>query len=261
MSLRKLLFILLPVVATLSQGLAKETRVETFKVGDSPSLELNNVSGDIEIEHGPDNEIRVEFTRSSDDIRVEIKQSSDTVEIRTIYPKKIGFRAKSGGVSYIVSFPKRGNLEVASVSGEMVVRGIDGEIELKTVSGSLSTSDLAGDLEVKSISGNVVLNRVHAKELEAMTISGNLSYNGNLSGNDYEFSSTSGNITISHSNEASYQISGRTISGSITNRVGDEISVIKEKWGPLKSLEGRYGGGDAEVEVNTVSGNITLSID
>lgn len=261
MSLKKLMFTLLPTMMLFSFSLARESNVEVFTVGDFPSLELSNVSGDIEIKRGPEKEIRVEFTKGNEDIKVEIEQSGDKIEIETIYPKKIGFHNKSRGVSYTIHFPEQGDLEIASVSGDMTVRGVEGEIELKTVSGDLSASSLAGEVEVKSVSGNLVLDQINAKELEAATISGNLVYSGDLNGSEYEFSSTSGNVTIRHSQQSSYRVSGRTISGSIRNGVGDEIRVIKEKWGPLKSLEGDYNGGKAEVEINTVSGKITLSID
>ena len=234
--------------------------VREFEVGGSPHLILENISGDIEVTTGASDRIIVKFTKEDDRIEVEMNQSGDRVEVKTIYPQG-NFRGK-GGVDFQIQFPAEGRLEVQSVSGTIKVKGVNGELGLKSVSGDVEVDNAEGRLDLSSVSGDVVMTQLGVADVDANSISGDVEYSkGHLDGGDYSFSSTSGNVSISHSRDASYRINGRSISGSISNRVGGDIDIHEERYSSIKSVSGNYNGGEVGLQVNTVSGNLTLSFD
>lgn len=228
----------------------------SFEVGEKPELTLQNISGDISIRSGSQGEIIIKVTRQDEDIDVDFQQVGDRISVETHYPR--GYRSHDGGVSFEVSFPQNGRLEVESVSGDIELDGVSGDVELSSVSGDVEVMGASGNLELTSVSGSVRCEDMGPAELDATSISGSVRYRGGLQGGDYQFSSTSGSVVISHGPEAAYHIRGNTVSGSIKNLVGDEIEVKKEKYGPMKRLVGSVNGNGVNVDVDTVSGSITI---
>lgn len=233
------------------------TQVREFDVGGNPELELTNISGDIKVVQGAGDRINVTFEKRDDRIEVEFEQVGDSVRVRTIYPDNV--RNTRGGVYFTVEFPAEGQLLLTSVSGAIDVNGIFGTHRLKSVSGHVRVANLEGELDLNSVSGNVEMTRLGIAEVEATSISGDVVYReGDLLGGDYNFSSTSGSIRLNHGPAASYDISGRTLSGNIRNKIGNELEVIKAKYGPNTRLEGSVNGGTVRVRANSISGGITI---
>ena len=234
--------------------------VQEFSVGDSPTLDLINISGNIAIKAGTAGAITVEYDREDDRVEVIIEATGDTVTVRTEYPKEV--RNFRGGVNFEITVPASGKLKVESVSGSITVNGVEGELMLQSVSGDVSVSQSAGDLTLSSTSGDVALDAIGGARIDASVISGSVTYkNGDLAGGPYKFSSVSGNVRVSHGPNASYKISGNTVSGSIKNNVGDELTVKKPKYGPSQSLSGDFNGGEASVSINSVSGSVAITLE
>ena len=231
-----------------------------FSVGDSPTLTLRNIAGDIEVRPGASNRIVVHVDRDDDDIEVDMFQNRDRITIKVRYPRRNNYRNK-GDVDFRIEFPAKGNnLELHSISGSIEVKGIQADMKLKTVSGEVQVLDSQGDMKLNAVSGDIEMTDIGTSSIDASTISGDVEYRrGKLEGGDYSFSSTSGNVDIYHDAAASYQISGRTISGSIENDVSDSITVKKAKYSGVQSVYGTYNKGKGVwIEANTVSGDINL---
>lgn len=254
MNIAKLTWII--VLAALAAPVKADQYTKTFQVSGEPRLTLSNVSGDITIEAGDNQEIVIQVTRDDEAIEVNMEQTNGRVEVKTHFPKRQ--RTFDGGVHFHVFFPSQGRLDVESVSGNVEVMGIAGDLELSSVSGHVVLNRSSGDLELSSVSGDVEAYDIGPADMDASSISGNVIYEGNFEDGDYEFSSTSGNVKIRHGASAAYHIRGQTVSGSIRNNVGDEIRIKKDKWGPMKSMEGSVNGNGVSVEVDTVSGSISI---
>ena len=252
--MKKIVFLsLISIFAWTS--LFAEVIEKEFSVGDDPYLKLSNVAGDITITRGDSDRIVVKAEKQNEDIKVEMTQSGDRVTVEVDYPKN-GRNMK--GVTFEVQFPASGKLNITSVSGSIRVSEIRGDMKLNSVSGNVEVGDFDGDLEANSVSGNVTLTNIDNSNVEAASISGRVRFSGTLSEGDYSFNSTSGSVTVTHDDNASYEVSGQTISGGINNDAGGEITVEKAKYGPMKSLSGTYNGSSASLELNTISGSITL---
>lgn len=233
-----------------------------FKVSNSPSLILGNIAGDIEVRPGPSDRIKIHVNKDNDDIEVEMFQSRNRVTVKVRYPSRNNY-GNRGDVDFLIEFPAEGkSLELKSISGGIEVKGISCDMKLHTVSGDVSVEKCQGNLKLNAVSGDIELDEIGPSSIDASTISGDVDYsNGRLDGGDYSFSSTSGNVVLAHKKAAAYQISGRTISGSINNRVGDGIKVKVAKYSGMQSVSGNFNGGGVWVETNTVSGDIVIEID
>lgn len=229
---------------------------EVFNVGGDPALNLKNISGDIEISAGDSDRIEVNYTIKDDRIEVSMEQTGDTVDVQVDYPE--GARNFKGGVDFVIVFPAEGSLRLQTVSGDVKATGIAGSLELESVSGDVEVINGAGRLELKTVSGDVKMSGLGASDVDASTMSGNVEYrDGDLLEGPYEFSTTSGKIKVYHGPGASYTVRGDTVSGNIDTNISS-LTVKKQKYGPNKSLKGSFGGGDVSLDLNVVSGNITV---
>ena len=243
---------------SMTSVLAQKAERE-FQVGDNPHLVLENISGNINISRGGDDTVMIRVFKNDDRIEVEMSQNGDRIRVKTIYPEN-NYRS-NGGVDFEVQFPAEGELDIKSISGSISVDGVSGELDLKSVSGDVELTNLEGNINANSVSGNVVLTKIGNAEVDANSISGRIDYSrGSLEGGDYSFSSTSGSVKIAHRSDASYHISGRTISGRIRDKTGD-LQIRKEKYTNMQSVSGEFNGGTVEVSANSVSGSITIEIE
>lgn len=230
-----------------------------FKIDQLPTLTLRNIAGDIEVKPGPSNKVIVRADRDDDEIEVDMFQSGDRITIKVRYPSRNNY-GNRGDVNFRIEYPATGKLlELHSISGNIEVKGISAELKLHSVSGGLEVAGCAGEMKLNAVSGDIELEEIGSARIDASTISGDVDYrDGSLEGGDFSFSSTSGNVTIAHDASASYQISGRTISGRISNNVGDSIEVKVAKYSGMQSVSGSFNGGGVWIEANTVSGDIIL---
>ena len=242
-----------------ASALARNGETRTFDISGEPSLTLENVAGDILVERGSVDQIVVNYVIQNEDIKVEFDQKGDRVTVRTKYPR---WGTTEGGVDFRITFPANGKLRVKSVSGDIEVQGVGGYLRLQSVSGRVEVSDAGGDLQLNSVSGDVIMSGIVDSTVDAASVSGDVDYrNGDLSGDDYNFSSTSGNVRIRHNASASYHLSGSTVSGSITNRVSDSLRIKEHEFTSMQSIDGSVNGNGTSIDVSTVSGNIYLEKD
>lgn len=190
------------------QGSEQTERVtQTYKVGPDGSLEVQNLSGDVHVRVGGNNEIRIEaikrvrYRGNPDDakmllerLRVDMNQVGNRVEIQTWYPRG----RTSGSVDYTISVPASttvsiktisGSIEIINVRGEVRADTISGDVRVsgtpnialaKTVSGSVTAKDInsTGALTLASVSGNIVTEGMKVRSLDVTTVSGDLLLNG-----------------------------------------------------------------------------------
>lgn len=253
------IFPMILILGLAGSALASADMKREFKVGDSPTLNLRNIAGDIEVRPGASDRIVVYVDRDDEEIEVDMFQSGDRITIKVRYPRRNNY-GNRGDVDFRIEFPAKGHsLELQSISGSIEIRGIQADLKLKTVSGEVKVRKSQGDMKLNAVSGDIEMSELGPSAIDASTISGDVEYRrGKLNGGDFSFSSTSGNIDISHDASASYQISGRTISGRIDNNVSDKIRVKVAKYSGIQSVSGSYNGEAVWIEANTVSGDINL---
>jgi hypothetical protein len=205
-----------------------ERVVQAIKVGPGGTLDLSNISGEVQVTGDGGSEIRVEAMkrvrhrdaeearRLLQQLRVDITNVGGRVEVRTAYPRRTGSsgdRGISASVDYTISVPAgaavavksiSGNVSVTRVTGEVRAEAVSGDVSVtatpnvavaRTVSGEVTARDIGGaaNLSLGSVSGNVVASGLKARSLECGSVSGDLQLS-NLQVERLQAKSVSGTI-------------------------------------------------------------------
>jgi hypothetical protein len=161
-----------------------------------------------------------------------------------------------------------GELRLNAVSGDVGVRSVEAGMRLEQASGDVSVRDLKGDLTIDNVSGDLSLRGVqgHAScgsvsgDLSAAyleggldaTVSGDASLKTDFTpGSDYRVSA-SGSVSVKFPSSANARFHV-TASGKILHKV--DWSVLEEV--TASQLTGRIGDGEANVEI-TASGDVNM---
>jgi hypothetical protein len=169
-----------------------------------------------------------------------------------------------------------GELSLESVSGDVTVAGTPKSIEGKTVSGNIQlgaqckrvtaetvSGDLlldgpTGELELSTVSGDLKIRGGDFEKVGASSVSGDIRFRGNVTASGHlELSTHSGTVeaTFPASISADFQV--ETFSGSIDSDFGGR-SHRTSRYGPGRNLDFSAGSGDAEIELSSFSGDVTI---
>jgi DUF4097 and DUF4098 domain-containing protein YvlB len=223
-------------------------------------------------------------------------QVGDTIRVVTRNAnREYSFWGRGGSVDYFITMPVEGNLEANCVSGRVAVSGLQGDlnvesvsgdleiqsvgkrlwaksvsgdisvtqgqvdVEAKTVSGDVTLSDITGRLSAGSVSGNIRLQRTRSARVALETTSGDVEMDSELeNGGNYRINSHSGYIGIRLSRNASFEISARTFSGDLETDLPLTITTPETGRKHGRALRGKYGNGEAIIDVETFSGDVRL---
>jgi hypothetical protein len=209
-----------------------------FETDGSPTVTISNVSGSVRVEAGDGKTVSVEVKQEGDEAErarfpVEVKQDGDEVSVRLCCGSSCGkLRGCTDPVAthFVVKVPRDSSLEVSSVEAPVKVSGVAGKQEVSVVSGDVSLEGSREKLEVAAVSGNVKL----APEALA----------------DTEVSTVSGDVKLKLPRGAGANVEYSSVGGHFNGR---EVS--------LGSSKQRYGNGEHDVEVSTVSGALDVQSD
>lgn len=205
---------------------------------------------------------------------------SEPTELRLMVPLEADLDIASVAADIDVSGVAPGELQIDSVSGDVVVAAAPREAEIDSVSGDLTLTLNRANVSVDSVSGDVVLRgRLGAKvdvetvsgridvavrdtavrELSGATVSGDLRVATALDGNGrIKLESVSGDIDLNLPRDVSASVRGESFSGDL--RAAD-ATIIRPKHGPGSTFEHRYGSGSGKVSIETFSGDARLQLD
>ncbi len=221
-------------------------------------LELQNINGEISVTQGSGRAMTVEVTKTvkrgnGDLVKAIMEEGSGYVRVCTIYLNRNPDRSTCSGdnnnsgrrgerlevtMAYTVRAPAGVRVDVESVNGSVVLRGIDTPGSVETVNGEIEF-DGVGAHHLETVNG-----RIRAAFSQAR-------WTGTL-----DISTVNGGVDLTLPSDLSAEIRGETVNGGID--VGDFQVTISGKWGP-KSFRGSIGGGgDRVINIETVNGGITL---
>lgn len=258
------------------------------------TVEVSNFSGRIEVTGWDKPLVSVHSNLSGDIENVAIQSDHGRTSIKV---RMHGFSFGFGGEANLdIKIPQGSELDVTSVSAEVISKGVVGVQRLKTVSGSIKADIGPGDAEAKTVSGDIVLRgngkpmAIHttsisgsirlehgAGDVEATTVSGDLkveldpgrtirmrntsgaiNIQGRLTKDaDVDAQTVSGEVRLHAPAESGYEYEVSTFSGDIR----DCFNVKPEKtseYGPGERLNGALGKGGGHVRIKTMSGSIDL---
>jgi len=174
-----------------------ETQVNSFNVGDSPTLIMNDDFGTITIQTGEVRKITVQNSRDiSGDISVQPQTDSNTLTITVS-----GNDLKDQNADITVIVPQNTSLQLQDNGGDINVNDVSGQMSLTTQGGSINMNNdaLSGQSSITTDSGSI-------------TFDGTLDRAGN-----YRFQTRSGGITATIPSDSNVQIHQSHGTGSFNN--------------------------------------------
>jgi len=147
-----------------------------------------------------------------------------------------------------------GEVDVTAGSGNVQIDGSKGEIRARAGSGEVRLEQPADTVEAQTGSGDIRVTGATA-DLRLRAASGEIRVDGNPGAtNFWDLHTASGSVRLSVPHDASFRFYARTNSGDID--VG--VPTASETSGRKHDYQARIGDGKARVEVETVSGDISV---
>lgn len=149
-----------------------------------------------------------------------------------------------------------GRVSVKTASGNVTLDGVTGTIDANTATGAIEAHGLGGSMRFNSLSGDLALARGVVDRLNAQSVSGRITTDVELRDSaDVQIRTVSGEVTMRLPKSTSAKVALVSVSGRIDAGF-DGLGRADRPVG--KSLTGTLGGGAASLNVNSVSGAITL---
>lgn len=266
----------------------------TLEAAANATIEIENTSGEITIRGWDRNEVSVSGWIGDDVEELVVEGGRNSIVIEVEIEGGRGWRSRDTDADLEIMVPRGARLEVETVSASIDVTDFDGRLEAESVSGGIDVSGTLNLAELETVSGSIEMIGANtrtsaesvsgsiriegaADRVEATTVSGRVEVEaGEIHRGDFESvsgsvsvecslspearleaGSHSGNVTVTLPGDLSASFEATSFSGSIDNDFGPEAERTS-KWVPSKSLEFTTGGGDAEVILETFSGNIRI---
>lgn len=147
-----------PTVSEGGIGRVAERMEQTFNVGESPMLEVDNFAGSITIAAGASGEMRIVLTKRAsssaqlDRIAVEVFETEDGAVIRTSSPGGVsGYRT----VEIAVTVPRDAQLSLTTSAGNVEVENVQGAIRAHSGAGNVQAVGASGPVALDSGAGAV----------------------------------------------------------------------------------------------------------
>lgn len=231
---------------------------ETYELAAGGEVSVANVNGAVVVEGWDRDEVRVVAVKKAkastraraeevlDRIEVRVTRSGDRLEIDTRRPSSSNSvfswlfgSGVSGDVSYTVSVPRRTDVEVDTVNGKVLVRGVEGHVEADTTNGGIEMADIRGSVDAGTTNGGI---RVRLAEVEA--------------GRSMKFSTTNGGIHVTVPRSARVSLDASTTNGGIDL---DRLPAADVRTHGRRHLKAQVNGGGPTIELSTTNGGIRIS--
>ena len=253
-----------------------------FAVKGRPVVSIQNVAnGRIEVKSSKNPEVIVSGSQLSNKIGVEMEQADDRIDVvaTVLDPSAPAAELEE---NFLLTVPEETELQIKTqtgliyveqVMGDMKLESIAGDIHLKEVSGyiivhstggSLICTQCAGKLEFSSISGNAQILQPALSNVNLMTTSGNILYDGDfLRTGLYTMKSGKGLVEVRFASTDSFDLNAQTTMGTVDNRA---VAFLKPDTHGLRHAAAKYahglfgsiGNGLAKVELSSFSGTIRI---
>jgi len=253
-----------------------------FTVKGRPVVSIQNVAnGRIEVKSSKGQEVVVTGSQLSNKISVETEQADDRIDVTAtildtsapaaeleenlslIVPEETELQIKTQtGLIYVEQV--MGDMKLESIAGDIHLKEVSGYIIVRTTGGSLICTQCAGKLEFSSISGNAQILQPALNNVNLMTTSGNILYDGDFFRTGlYTMKSGKGVVEVRFSSTDSFDLHAQTNLGTVDNRAEAFLKPdthgtrhIASKY--VKGLFGSIGSGLAKVELSSFSGTIRI---
>jgi hypothetical protein len=230
------------------------------RVGPGVTLELSNLSGDIEVTAWDRNEVRIEAQHDrADRIIAELangtlklgvtsrEPSPSTVEWRLTVPAWLplelsGIESEisvTGMRSSVRAQSMRGDVLVASCQGPLQVNSVEGEVHVSDVSGNVTAGSVnsivrivrvIGPVEAQTINGDIQLEKLASPSVDASTVNGRVYYASPFQRRGrYAFASHSGKVYVGVPADQNVNVTVSSFNGQVESSLPMPTPAPKPK--------------------------------
>ena len=224
------------ILATAICASAEVRKEFRFTVGPRAVISITNQYGPISVKAGAGSQVVVTAILHSDRAEIDQSQSGNRVDI--VSHLFFEATADTGRVDYEVLVPADASVTLRSSTGPLRAEGLHGDVSLegsqanvevrdvsdahvhvKTLNGLVRLNNIHnGHVEVTSVSGDVVLHSVSGPLVQVNSTSGKIRYDGDFgSSGEYYLASHTGDIEASAPNDASIDVTARSVRGKVEN--------------------------------------------
>ena len=250
-------------------------------------LVVQNIIGDVQVTGGSGRTVEVTAVKKAgrygepEDVTVETIELGDGIAICVRYPGQRSRRGEGGNgeggknpcssssnwngnhdrndtqLNFTIRVPAGLTLRIGTVSGDLTASNLDGELELSSVSGDVRLDGGRGQrIELETVSGDVDLLDVRAREVAGNTVSGEVTFRGPiLDSGTYEFTTTSGDISLGIPERPNATLSAATFSG----RFSSDLETTQQSGRHRRRHSATWGSGSAKLDVESLSGDIRIT--
>jgi DUF4097 and DUF4098 domain-containing protein YvlB len=243
--------IVVPVLAALlaAGSAGAQERVDQRKAtGATGVVEIHNMAGSVRVVGWGRNEVHVTGTLGRGSERLTVADEGGRLVVRVANPRS---GRNNRGSEIEVRVPVRKTVNVRTVSADVDVREITGVVEARSVSGNLVVNGRPREVIAESQSGNVEFDG-QTGHLKASSVSGNVQVGGTVR-EEVEAASVSGNVTV---RAAANGVRATSVSGNVEVGSASGRAEVNSVSGDLRLTGRRLHGA-----FQTVSGNIFVSGD
>jgi len=228
-------------------------------------------------------------------VEVEIRYPDETASWFGLFSFRRPGRSDSSRLQ--ITLPRTANIEVKNVRADIEVAGVAGRtLTINSISGDITGTGTPHEADIENVSGTIQLELDGSREVSAKSVSGDVNVRGHLSGK-ITLTSVSGNLAIDTRGEAVERLNldsvsgsarlntalaqnGRidvtTVSGTIRFIAPTDLSaqvnassfsgrihlpnIDARHRQDNRNIEHRYGGGEGDVKLESLSGNIDLKL-
>lgn len=253
-----------------------------FNVSGRPVVVIHNVaSGRIEVKSWKTAQVDIVATQSSNKIGFDMEQAGDRVDVtativdataqpldleanlQLTVPEQTELQLKTEtGLIYVEQVI--GDMKLESYAGDVTLKEVSGYIIVKTTGGSLVCTQCVGKLDFSSISGNSQILQPHLTNVNLMTTTGNILFDGEFIRTGlYSMRSGRGLVEVRFSSNDSFDLRAQTATGSVDNQAADFLKpdshgVRSKALKAFHGFVGTVGAGLAKVELSSYSGTIRV---
>jgi len=190
----------------------------------------------------------------------------------------------------------QGGSRIETINGNIKANDLAGDIRLETVNGNIDGQKLNGDIRYRTVNGNIddvnsqgelrfdsvngeIKTQSQARSLKAENVNGEMdlalqqvervsinTVNGDIVLEVHELmprariaiETVSGSASLTLPSDISAKIDVDAHAGGRIKNAFNEVTVKKAKYGPSSSLTIEQAGGDSKIELDTISGHLTL---
>lgn len=256
------------LLAAFSFGDVSDNLEKSFQVGPGGTLTVDAEQGSVEVRGNNKNRVDVQIKRDVrdysgdrarrvlDDYIIRFDQSGNDVRITAAFKNRERSREMRRvrnrlRVRFIISVPRKYNVDCLTRGGSITVDGLDGEVKSETSGGSLNFDDITGSVNGHTSGGSIRIGAVGGR-VNVDTSGGGITIDN--AGGDVTATTSGGGITVREVMGAiKAKTSGGSVKATLSRQPKADCSLVTSGGSITVYLDENIG---VSVEAHTSGGSI-----